>query len=526
LAPVATGTPPPTDRRDPFLWLAAGLTVLAAGLAVRRPWSADLGVHAATVERLRISLAHPGNPLVDADTPSPYYSPYTVVLGVVARLTGLPAVTVLWIAGPLVVVLLLWGLRAFVRTLTDRPLAPLLALVFVLLLWGVRNRLWSGFVSLWALPLTMAYPSTLALALTLLLWAGLSRTLAAPVSWARYLGLGALAALVALVHPFTALTAGLGALAIAAGRTRSRTTWLALGAAAAEAAALVLAWPYYSLPELLRSGGELDAIHRPLYDRPWLYYGLAAVTLPALWWRWRRDRLDPLVLLFVAAALVVAVGALTGRYALGRVWPAVLLSGQLALAVELAGLREPALGPDQQGGARRDPALGPDQQGGAHLPRRVTRVWVPATALACLAGLAVQAGNLLYLAPHTVLTPGVRRAAHMYVAWPDYSWLHRYVQPGDVVLTPDDYFAVRTVPAYGGRTVAPAWPDPFLPDEAQRDRDLARMRDPATDPRVREALLAQYHVRWILAVPGRPATAAGGSPVAVGPQGQRLYRPG
>jgi hypothetical protein len=493
LAAVATGTPPTTERRDPYRWLAGALVALAVGLAVRQPWSGDLGVHAATVERLRLSLTHPGNPLVDADTPSPYYSPYTVALAVIARLTGLAPVTVLWIAGPVVVAVLLWGLHAFVRRLSDRPLAPTLALVFVLLLWGVKNRVWSGFVSLWALPLVMAFPSTLALGLTLLLWAGLARALDGPVGWSRCLGLGVLGAAVALVHPFTALTATLGVLALVAPRIRGRPLvgWLPLGVAAVEAAVLVALWPYWSFLALLRASGELDAIHRSLYDRPWLYYGLAAVALPALWLRWRRDRLDPLVLLFVSAAVVVAIGGLTGRYALGRAWPAVLLSAQVALAVELSG----------------------------PVPRAVRRVWVPVTVLACAAGLAVQAGNLLYLAPSSVLTPQVRRAAHMYVAWPDYSWLSRYVRPGDVVLTPDDYFAIRTVPAYGGRTVTPAWPDPFLPDEAQRDRDLAAMRDPATDPLRRDALLARYHVRWVLNVSG----VATGPLVATGPQGQRLY---
>jgi len=477
--------------------VAGVVTALAVGLALRGPWSGDLGVHLATVDRLRTSLTRPGNPLVDADVPSPYYSPYTVLLGLVARLTGHSSHTVLWAAGPLVVVLLLWGLRAFVRTLTDRPLAPTLALVFVLLLWGVKTRVWSGFLSLWALPLVMAFPSTVALALTLLLWAGLARTLDAPVRWSRFLGLGLLAALVALVHPFTVLTAALGVLAIVVHRARrlSLAQWLWLGQAAVEAGVLVLIWPYWSFVALLRSGGDFDAVHRALYDRPWLYYGLVAVALPALWLRWRRDRLDPLVLLFAAAAVVVALGWLTGRYALGRVWPAVLLSAQVALAVELS----------------------------APLPRRLAQAWLPVTALACLAGLAVQAGNLLYLAPGSVLTPQVRRVAHMYVDWPDYSWLPRYVRPGDVVLTPDDYFAIRTVPGYGGRTVAPAWPDPFLPDDAQRRRDLVTMRDPATDPATRAALLARYHVRWVLEVPGRPSIEAGRVPVATGPQGQRLY---
>ena len=98
--------------------LAGVVTVVAVVLAVRQPWSADLGVHAATVERLRESLTAPGNPLVDVDGPSPYYSPYPLLLAVVSRLTGASAVTMLAIAGPVVVVLLLWGLRAFVRTLS------------------------------------------------------------------------------------------------------------------------------------------------------------------------------------------------------------------------------------------------------------------------------------------------------------------------------------------------------------------------------------------------------------------------
>ena len=479
----ATGTPPTTDRRDPFRWLAGAITLIAVGLAIRQPWSADLGMHAATVERLRISFTHPGNPLVDADTPSPYYSPYTLLLAAVARLTGLSAVTVLWIAGPLAVVLLLVGLRAFVRRLTDRPLAPTLALVFLLLLWGVKPRVWSGFLSLWGLPLVMAFPSTVALGLTLLLWAGLAR----PVRWPAALGLGVLAATVALVHPFTGLTAALGGLAIVA--RAPRRALIPLGVAAV----LVLCWPYWSFAALLREGGDLDAVHHSLYDRPWLYYGLAAVALPALWLRWRRDRLDPLVLLFVSALAVVAVGGLTGRYALGRCWPAVLLAAQVALAVELSG----------------------------PVPRRLARVWRPATVLACLAGLAIQAGNLLYLAPPGALTPAVREAAHMYVAWPDYSWLNRYVRPGEVVLAPEDYYASRTVPAFGARTVAPAWPDPFLPDEARRWADVAALWNPATDPATRAALLARYHVRWVLADRGTPF--AGGEPVAVGPRGERLY---
>ena len=75
----------------------------------------------------------------------------------------------------------------------------------------------------------------------------------------------------------------------------------------------------------------IRVVHRRSVE--WLPYLL---SLPALWARWRRDRLDPLVLLFAGAAVLVALGWVTGRYALGRLWPAVALAGQLALAVEVS----------------------------------------------------------------------------------------------------------------------------------------------------------------------------------------------
>jgi hypothetical protein len=476
--------------------LAGLVTLVTVVLAIRQPWSADLGVHVATVERLRESITHPGNPLVDEDTPSPYYSPYPLLLALLARLTGLAPATMLAIAGPVVVVLLLWGLRAFVRTLTEKPLAPALALVFVLVLWGVKPRVWSGFFSLWALPFLMAFPSTLALALTLLLWAGLSRTLDGPVRWLRYLGLGLLAGLVILVHPFTMVMAGLGAAALVATRARRlpRGAWVGLAGATVVTVACVLAWPYYSFTTLLASSAELDAIHHALYQNPLAYYGLVLLALPALWARWRRERPDPLVLLFAGSVVIVALGWLTGRYALGRVWPAVLLAGQLALAVELAA-------------------------------RPVRKVWIGVTALVTVLGAAVQSSNLLYVLPPSMLTHTVHTRAHLYIDWQDYAWVQPYTRPGDVLLT-NDYMASRTVAAYGIYTVSSGWPDPFLPDEEQRRKDLATLMDPGTDPATRNGLMARYHVKWIIEIPHHWAPVQGLTPVATGPAGQRLYRAG
>jgi hypothetical protein len=484
--------------RHPYLILSVLIVLLALAFSIRRPWSGDLGMHGATIERLRLNLTHPGNPLVDADTPSPYYSPYTVLLAVVARLFGWSALTVLNVVSPINVVVLLIGVRAFIRTLTDRAWAPVLAIVSMLLLWGLQPWVWSGFLSFWALPLVMSYPSTIALGLTLLWWTGLSRSLDAPARWYRYLGLGLLAAVIALTHQFTFVIAALGAVAlvVSKARTLSRAAWLFLILAAAEAVVLILIWPYYSFFDLSSVSGSLDNIHRPLYANPFMRYGLCVVALPALWLRVRRNRLDPLVLLFGMSALVVVGGWVTGKYEYGRVWPGVMLAAQLALAVELAG----------------------------PLPvsRWVRRAWLPVTALACAIGLVTQVGNLVYLAPASLATGKVRGAVNAYVKFPDYSWIRRYVHEGDVVLT-DDYFSLHAIPGYGVFTVQPAWPDPMLPDESARraaEHEMVTTKDPAR----RAELFRQYHVRWVLEVPGKWTIATGQAPVAFGPYGQRLYR--
>ena len=138
---------------------------------------------------------------------------------------------------------------------------------------------------------------------------------------------------------------------------------------------------------------------------------------------------------------------------------------------------------------------------------------------------AVQCSNLLYLAPRPLLTHRVRTVAHLYLNWPDYHWLTGYTHPREVLLT-DNFYAVRTVGAWGLYTVAPAWPDPLVPDEEQRRRDLFTLMRPTTDPTTRAALLARYHVRWILQVPGRWAPVDGLTPVATGPNGERLFRAG
>jgi alpha-1,6-mannosyltransferase len=484
-------------RRVPATPYLVGSTALTAALtviALRRPWEGDFGVHAAGIERIRESLFHPGNAIVEAATASPYndYTPYTVGLGLLARATGGSALTILTYAAPACSAVLLVGLRRFCGVFSDDQWAPPLALAFVTLLWGTEAPNWSGFLDLRGLPLITPYPSTLATGLMLLCWTALSTTLEAPAP-IRWLGVGALGGLIALIHPFTAQCGVLGAVALLAGAVhRFRPTDLYGPAISAGAAiGVVLSWPYFSLAKLASAARSLQNTQEPLYESVIRRYGFATVGLPALLIRWRRDRLDPLALLFVLTAVPLAVGWWRNYTPLARLWPVALLSVQLSLALELARL----------GYAR-------------------ARLWSVATLSLCVLGAYRQYPNVVFALPGATPHPAPIR---------ELAWVARHTAPGETVVS-DDPEIDLTLLAYGLRLVVPPRPDPFLPDEAQRwaDRRIMAGWDGPAPTEVqadRLGLLRRYHVRWVLALHGGWRWAERyADTVVAGPRGARLLK--
>ncbi|MGW1891746.1 hypothetical protein ACWCP6_16045 [Streptomyces sp. NPDC002004] len=478
----------------PALFLLVLLFLLA--VVVRLPWVGDLGMHAATVERLRHRLLDPGDPLVAADVPSPYYSPWTVLLGGLARVTGMGTFVVLRVAALIGLALLVTGVSRFVGTFTGRRAAAALAVLCLFFLWGTQVFAWSGFTGLDSLSLTVSYPSTFALGLSFHLWALLRSALHRAASWAVFLALGLMWSVVLLSHQFTGVVASLGALAMVLGeRPRPpRAVFLRLAAGLGLGLVVLALWPYYDFFALLGVGG-LELVHRPLYGALPARFGFVMVGVAALALRWGRDRRDPLVLFFVLGAAVYAAGGLTGHYSWGRALPAVLIPAQVAAALEVF------------------------ERG-----RTVLRgVFAGVLGAALAVGAWAQSGALGYVVPPSALP---RVVADKYRApWTGYHWITPWVRYGDVVLART--FPARQIPAYGAYTVAPGYPDVFLPDERERAAAVDRYFAPGATVAERRAVLREYGVRWIVQRPGDgglgprdPALRQ----VATGPGGQVLYQ--
>ncbi|MFI6880055.1 hypothetical protein ACIBL6_42095 [Streptomyces sp. NPDC050400] len=477
--------------------VAVLVLVLLVGVVVRLPWAGDLGMHAATIERLRHDLLDPGDPLVAADAPSPYYTPWTLLLGCVAKVTGFGVFMVLRIAALVSLGVLLTGVWAFVGTFLDRAAdrwrqATVVSLVLLclVLLWGTLLFNWSGFLGLNSLALTVSYPSTFALGAAFWLWALLRRA----GTWWHFVGAGVLWAVILLSHQFTGVVASLGALAMVLGARPwpARATWLRLAAGLAVGVLLLVCWPYYRFFALFGVGG-LEGIHRSLYRdllaRFWLAGLVGGAALALRWWR---DRRDPLVLFCLFGCVVFAAGGVSGHWSWGRVLPAVLIPAQVAAGLEVF-----------------------------CAPRSAVRAafgWVVAVALAV--GAWAQSGTLGYVLPRSVLPPPV--TANYREPWPGYQWITPWVKYGDVVLAKT--FPARQIPAYGAYTVAPGYPDLFLGDEGARDAAVRTYFAAGSSRAERVEVLRRYGVKWVVAYPGDGGLAL--ERVAVGPRGQGLYRVG
>lgn len=449
----------------------------------RVPLCCDAGQHAAVVERLKDDLLNPRHPMADLPgAGSPYYSPFALAQGVVARLTGLGGWEVLKLAGPLNLLVLLTGIGRFVRVLTPRPWAPVLALAAMTLLWGVERAWWSGYLNLMSMTGNLSYPSAFAIGLAFWAWA-LTGAWARDAAAVRYVGpgglrplpgyaaLGVLYGLILLVHPITAVAAALGAVALVAGWQRGWSWAVAARWALTGAVALLVAacWPYFDVLALA-GDGSVDGMHRRLYLDLAGQFGLALLGLPVLWLRARRTSWrDPLVLMFGLHCLVVAYGWVSGHYTYGRVLGLTLVPLQFALAVELAAARPWPVWRRVLGGA--------------------------AAAGACAGFLTVHAGAVVPPAADPV---GFEQPPD----WPSYDWAARYVGPGEVVIT-DGYHAVHALAGYGPNLAAPAWPDAAL-DERERLRradDVRAYLDPGSTRAERAAVVRRYHARWLLLTP-------------------------
>lgn len=472
-------------NRHRYAALSAVVLVLTVVQTLNGQWSSDMWEHVAVVRELIARPFDPQHPQLLTDAPHPGFSPYSVVLGMVGNGLGVSALTVLSWAAVVNVGLLLAALGALVREVTGNARAAFWALLFVLLLWGVGPYRYSGFFGLNSIGFVAPYPSTFATAVAF-------ATLLAAIRFGRGAGWWCLAvvavgaAVVLLVHPLTAPWLGVALVLVAALHVRPLPRLVGFAASGLAALVLSIAWPYFSVLDLVRDSGDLEGLNQSMYSGVLLKVFPLLLGLVAVVRRWRADHHDLLTAWLVGALALYALGAALDNTSLGRSLAFVVVLLAVALADWVGRLE-----------ATTDLRAGPPE----------VRLAAAALGALLVLGVVTGRGGLVRMVPEPLLPSSVRESRELVRPNERFAFLRDHVGPTDVVLaaTKADN---RVVPAVAGRTVTLAAPRPFLDDLPERDRAQREVLDPDTPEGRRTELLDRYHVRFVLLHPRDPGQQA------------------
>jgi hypothetical protein len=412
----------------------------------------DFWEHAAIASSLTTNLAIRDHPFFELVASHAFLSPYALLIACVAFVFDLSPINALASVGPVNFCLLALGLYFFIATLEKgfAVSATTYALLAFLFLWGSHPWGYSGFFHYRVIADVLPYPSTFALALTLIaLSLNAYKAQHNSYLWKPIVFL--LFWLVLLTHPLTAIFFACGLIAqlwCVPKRQALREVLLnaAFGLLAVGAATL---WPYYSIIDLVSGAGDVyhpenKSMYVDVLSRIWP----TLVALPFAAWALKDRRGQSILLIILMLAGVYLYGGMTEKYSYGRVISIIMILLQILIAIGLARLEVSAT---------------------ARLP--AFRFIVP----------TVLFGSLLYFSMPWLIATSTRaltvansirlgRPISNQHSYKDLLFLAQQVGARSVVLS--DINTSWIVPSIRGKVVGALHPQAFVPDQKQRFDDV------------------------------------------------------
>jgi len=441
----------------------------------------DYWEHTAVLRALIENPLHPRHPSIVTTAGSPRFGPHYLAVAVVAKMVRFGPIDAMALASVLNTALFLVGIFLFFRRYFADARASLYGLIVMFGSWLADSPHFSNVYKLSVFFSVAGYPSTSALAVTLLLLTLTLRLLRGVTAPPGLLGLAALGvAYVYVTHPLTAMMALTALVALAAtepGVARRRRVTIA----AAVPAGILLAclWPYYPALGMV-AGGTTERVGQALalrnvplhefYSAPVLrqILGHALLAVPCLGF-FVVVRRHLFVVLGTLAMLAVFVGSALVPVPLGHRF--VLLAVfflQVALVYLLLALTP-----------RGDAWPG-------HPRARLAAALGTGLFLAYLVVANVVEARERFAEFRGGLSPTVRIGRRV----------GQIARTSGVVL--GDPLPSWSLPTFGPRIVALHHSNPLVPDTAERAQQVRRFFAPGTSNREREAILGRYQVTHVL----------------------------
>ncbi|MBS1668453.1 MAG: hypothetical protein JST58_13840 [Bacteroidetes bacterium] len=298
-------------ERYSYLLLALFLVVFESTLIYRGLWADDFWEHSAVVHELSKHLLNPENPIIYSHNPHAFFSPYSIIVAVFSKLTGLNSIQSLsWFAF-FNLLFFLFSFYAFCKSVfTENPNSIAAISLFLILFFCGRNPYqWSGFYHIIIMDNMLPYPSTFANAMSFLILSMLAK---AKDKWkpANIIGISLLGSMVLISHPPTALFLfiGIGSMNWALNGYSVKTGILRSAAIIIPCIVLAICWPYYHIIDLFTSKGyNFHSDSLPLYQgiisRNWpLLFVFPAFFI----------KRDPIIFFFLATIITLTAIYFTG----------------------------------------------------------------------------------------------------------------------------------------------------------------------------------------------------------------------
>lgn len=476
-----------TPRRVFAVTAISYLSLAALAFFVFRPttqlYITDYWEHRAIVMEVIRHGIRLEDPIYAEGAGSRQFTPWSLLLGYLARWTGIGADGALAVGAFLASALFVTGIHAFARIYYARPWAPAVLMAVLTCGWGLPPLIWTGFHSLRSQLHSNYYPASFVFALTFMIWALAVRVLRGGRAAVMAAGtLAVLCAIAFITHPLNAMFMLLGAAGLAVlERGPSMRRRILVFASLAVGVLATTWWPWFDPLALGRAGaarGQATFNNFPFFFHPLFVVGelaplwLVLFVLPAQF-REFRTRMPVIALGVISAAFVV--GGILDVSVSHRFLAYVALTLQLMLVWLIL---------DRI-----------DGQAPAPLDRVTDTGWrvmgIAALAL-CIAQVALAVQQLAMpwaLADRPRPVRPVGKEAQAIAAW---------LPVQARVLGFDS--AALVLPAFGVRVAAFPRPMPLSPDDAARQADYRRFFSLHTNACERRAIAVRWgvtHVVWL-----------------------------
>ncbi len=440
-------------------------------------WVDDFWDHSAVVSELIRHPWHPQHPQLGNDLPHVFFTPYSLLVAMVAKLFHLNSVESLSLFGIINLSLLLYGVKIFIRTnyRKHERATFFYSVLLILYLWGKNPWNYSGFFHSNILNFSLPYPSAFATALAFVAIA-LNNKFNTTRNHKYLIGVLLITLCVVLTHAvaFIFLCVGVVAGTVVHNQNLIKETVILISVLACAVCGAFL-WPYYPFVELIK--GEANVYHlsnKGVYDNIVLTLWPVLISIPLFVKTIIKEESRKILMSLILLTGIYVLALIVNKYSYGRIISYIVILSQIIFAQGIAELEY-------------------------FFYKKKCKINENILILTTI---------ILLLAFYPTLKASITRVmtvtnnivhGRQILNQQTFGYLtviKNKIEPGDLVLA-----NARTswmLPTFGAKVITLALPHAFVKDHHKRLSDVEEFFNPNTKEEDRLLVIEKYHPKYIL----------------------------